>query len=235
MTAFAIETVLLLALVFAIGFAIGLYLRARRTRAEAERRDAAPAAPMAAAPVAKADADASAAPEAKATPEAGAAPAPVAAADDAASDAPVDPEKPAAAPPPPEVQGELLLGAAEPSPAPPAPAERGPKPQAKPAARGNADADHPGSRPPALEPPEAGSDDLKLIKGIGPQNEARLHALGIHRLEQIAAWTAAEAQWVGSYLAFPGRIEREDWIGQAKALIAGTNPQDLRLPPRRPR
>jgi NADH-quinone oxidoreductase subunit E len=86
-----------------------------------------------------------------------------------------------------------------------------------------------------LEPPEAGSDDLKLIKGIGPQNEARLNALGIHRLDQIAAWTAAEAQWVGSYLAFPGRIEREDWIGQAKALIAGTNPQDLRLPPRRPR
>jgi NADH-quinone oxidoreductase subunit E len=229
MKAFAIETVLLLALVFAIGFAIGLFLRARQTRALAGRRDAVPAAPVAAVPVTKADADADAAPEIEAAPAA------VAAADDAASDAPADPAEPATAPTPRAVQGELLLGAAEPSPAPPAPAERAAKPQAKAAARGNADADHPGSRPPALEPPEAGSDDLKLIKGIGPQNEARLNALGIHRLDQIAAWTAAEAQWVGSYLAFPGRIEREDWIGQAKALIAGTNPQDLRLPPRRPR
>jgi predicted flap endonuclease-1-like 5' DNA nuclease len=64
-------------------------------------------------------------------------------------------------------------------------------------------------------------DELELIRGIGPQNEARLHALGIWHFDQIAAWTAKEAQWVGGYLAFPGRIEREDWIGQAKVLAAG--------------
>ncbi|MBB6310160.1 hypothetical protein [Xanthobacter tagetidis] len=218
MTAFAIETLLLLALVFAIGFAIGLYLRARRTRAAAERGEAALAVPPAALLATEADRGATPAPEAKAPP------------DDVAPVPSASAEPPAG--PLPAVQGELLLGASAPLPAPLA--KPAPKPQAKPAIRGDAEADHPGQRPPALEAPEAGSDDLKLIKGIGPQNEARLHALGIHRLSQIAEWSADEALWVGSYLAFPGRIEREDWIGQAKALIAGTKPEDLRLPPRRP-
>lgn len=81
---------------------------------------------------------------------------------------------------------------------------------------------HPGVAPPVLEAPEGGmADDLKLLKGIGPQNEQRLHALGIFHFRQIAAWTPDEAAWVGSYLAFPGRIEREDWIGQARTLAAG--------------
>ncbi|HEV7259405.1 MAG TPA: hypothetical protein VGN82_16615 [Bosea sp. (in: a-proteobacteria)] len=63
-------------------------------------------------------------------------------------------------------------------------------------------------------------DDLKLIKGVAEQNEARLQALGIWHFEQIADWTPENVQWVGSYLAFPGRIEREDWVGQAKLLAA---------------
>jgi NADH-quinone oxidoreductase subunit E len=83
-------------------------------------------------------------------------------------------------------------------------------------------ADRVGRRPPTLsEPLDGGPDDLRKIRGIGPQNEARLNALGIYHFSQIAAWEADEARWVGAYLAFPGRIEREDWIGQASAL-AGT-------------
>ncbi|MEI5664198.1 hypothetical protein WBO78_04595 [Bosea sp. CCNWLW174] len=62
------------------------------------------------------------------------------------------------------------------------------------------------------------ADDLKLIKGIGPQNEARLHALGIWHFSQIAAWTPENVEWIGTYLAFPGRIEREGWVAQAAAL-----------------
>lgn len=94
----------------------------------------------------------------------------------------------------------------------------------------------PGVRPPA-EAPVAGApvDDLKRLKGIGPLNEQRLHALGIHHFRQIAAWTPAEVEWVGSYLAFPGRIEREDWVGQARAIVAGTAPEALRMPPRKSR
>ncbi|MEI8144553.1 MAG: hypothetical protein WCH83_03735 [Alphaproteobacteria bacterium] len=81
-----------------------------------------------------------------------------------------------------------------------------------------------GSRPAGLAAPRAGGvDPLTLIRGIGPQNEIRLHALGIYHFDQIAAWTAKESQWVGGYLAFPGRIERESWVDQAKAIVAGTS------------
>ena len=85
-----------------------------------------------------------------------------------------------------------------------------------------ATADRVGERPSALPGPRSGgADDLRQIRGIGPQNANRLNALGIYHLDQIAAWTPAEVRWVGAYLAFPGRIEREDWIGQAKALAVG--------------
>jgi len=83
-------------------------------------------------------------------------------------------------------------------------------------------ADRFGERPPALPGPRSGgADDLRRIRGIGPQNATRLNALGIYHFDQIAAWSPAEARWVGAYLAFPGRIEREDWIGQATALASG--------------
>lgn len=65
------------------------------------------------------------------------------------------------------------------------------------------------------------ADDLKRIRGIGPQNEGRLHGLGIWHFDQIANWTHDNVLWIGSYLAFPGRIDREDWLGQAKVLAAG--------------
>lgn len=79
-----------------------------------------------------------------------------------------------------------------------------------------------GNRPLGLAGPRGGRpDDLKLIRGIGKQNEGRLHGLGIWHFDQIASWTEANALWVGSYLAFPGRIEREEWISQATDLAAG--------------
>ncbi len=81
---------------------------------------------------------------------------------------------------------------------------------------------HQGFRPLGLAAARNGQpDDLKLIKGIGPQNEGLLHGLGIWHFDQIASWTAEHASWVGSYLAFPGRIEREEWVDQAKILAKG--------------
>ncbi|NTG50315.1 hypothetical protein G6M04_23255 [Agrobacterium rhizogenes] len=80
---------------------------------------------------------------------------------------------------------------------------------------------HPGQRPPAVVKGVAALDDLKLIDGVGPVNEGKLNELGIWTFKQIAAWTPANAEWVGSYMAFPGRIEREDWIGQAAQLAKG--------------
>jgi len=81
---------------------------------------------------------------------------------------------------------------------------------------------HPGSRPAGIAaPPDTEADDLKLIKGIGPRNEKACNGLGIYQFSQIADWTPDEAIWVGHHIAFPGRIERENWIAQARLLASG--------------
>ena len=78
---------------------------------------------------------------------------------------------------------------------------------------------HPGSRPSGLSAArEGGPDKLTRIKGVGPVNEKKLNGLGIWHFDQVASWKKAEVEWVGSYLAFPGRIEREEWVKQAKTL-----------------
>lgn len=64
-------------------------------------------------------------------------------------------------------------------------------------------------------------DDLKRIKGIGKQNEKRLNSHGVATFAQIAAWTDADQKSWGDKLAFPGRIEREEWVRQAKLLATG--------------
>jgi NADH-quinone oxidoreductase subunit E len=76
------------------------------------------------------------------------------------------------------------------------------------------------NRPVAMERPEA-VDDLKLISGVGPKIEEILHELGIFTFKQVASWKKAEREWVDGYLSFHGRIEREDWVKQAKALAKG--------------
>ncbi|MEM9740359.1 MAG: NADH-quinone oxidoreductase subunit NuoE [Pseudomonadota bacterium] len=76
-----------------------------------------------------------------------------------------------------------------------------------------------GERPEVLDVAEADRDDLKKIKGIGPVNETQLYELGIVTFAQIAAWSQENVEWVEGYLSFPGRIAREDWITQAKALV----------------
>jgi predicted flap endonuclease-1-like 5' DNA nuclease len=80
----------------------------------------------------------------------------------------------------------------------------------------------PGTRPLALPGPRNGvPDNLRSIRGIGQKNEDLLHSLGIFHFGQIAAWTPAEARWVANQLAFPERLERDNWIGQAIALATG--------------
>jgi NADH-quinone oxidoreductase subunit E len=76
-----------------------------------------------------------------------------------------------------------------------------------------------GTRPPAAGP-DAGSDDLQQIRGIGPKIAATLAELGIGRFEQIAAWTPEHVVWVNAHLRFKGRVEREEWIAQARDLAA---------------
>jgi large subunit ribosomal protein L21 len=69
------------------------------------------------------------------------------------------------------------------------------------------------------------NDDVTLIAGIGPALEKKLAALDITSLKQIADWSAADIERVDAELAFKGRIEREEWVQQAKDLIAGKPPR----------
>ena len=111
--------------------------------------------------------------------------------------------------------------AAKPKPAASPEPEAAPVPDA-PAA--TADAKLTTTRPMALDAPKHGkADDLKLISGVGPKLEIVLNDLGVYHFDQIAGWTKTEIDWVDDYLSFSGRIERDDWVAQAKALAAGTS------------
>jgi len=90
------------------------------------------------------------------------------------------------------------------------------------------------NRPSAMERPAA-PDQLQMISGIGPRIEATLHSIGIFTFAQIAAWTAEERAWVDGYLRFRGRIDRENWVAQARALADGGEDEYMRVFGRKPR
>ena len=71
---------------------------------------------------------------------------------------------------------------------------------------------------PVSEPSE-GTDDLTKIKGIGRVLEGKLHGLGVTTFRQIAEFSAADIDRINAVLDFPGRIEREQWVEQAKAIV----------------
>ena len=72
--------------------------------------------------------------------------------------------------------------------------------------------------PPLLDGPNA-PDDLKLIVGIGPVLERMLHQLGVSTYRQIARWSERDIDEFDARLAeFPGRIRRDAWVTQARAL-----------------
>ena len=69
----------------------------------------------------------------------------------------------------------------------------------------------------AADPVDA-ADDLTRIKGVGPKLAQTLVASGITRFAQIAAWSATDVEQINAKLRFSGRIERDGWVTQARAL-----------------
>ena len=69
--------------------------------------------------------------------------------------------------------------------------------------------------------PEGEPDDLKKISGVGPVIEKKLHALGITKYAQVAAFTAEEIEKVDAELNFKGRIDRDNWLEQAAEMAKG--------------
>ena len=82
------------------------------------------------------------------------------------------------------------------------PAEPVAKPAAKPASRARK------------------ADDLKQISGIGPKIEQVLNSKDIRSFAVIADWSDEDAGRIDAELGFDGRIARDGWVDQAKALVA---------------
>jgi len=60
---------------------------------------------------------------------------------------------------------------------------------------------------------------LTLITGVGPFVEEKLNAIGIYTFDQISRFTNEDIKTVTKLIDFfPERMERDDWVGQAKNL-----------------
>jgi len=72
-------------------------------------------------------------------------------------------------------------------------------------------------------------DNLRLIKGIGPQLENLLNANGVYYFWQVAEWNDRDIDIIDERLdAFKGRIGRDNWVRQADHLRR--DPEAARMP-----
>lgn len=80
---------------------------------------------------------------------------------------------------------------------------------------------------PATAPAAAPSytDDISLIGGVGPVLKKKLEGAGYGTLASIAALTASDIAKLDEDLKLGGRIERDEWVEQAKELMAGKPPR----------
>ena len=114
---------------------------------------------------------------------------------------------------------EILLGGAKPS---------AKKAEAAPAAIAAAApaASAPDTAAPLMAAPASGaSDDISLIGGVGPKMEAGLRELGFNSIAAIAAMSDEDIARAEEHLKQKGRFAREEWIEQAKELMAGKPPR----------
>jgi NADH-quinone oxidoreductase subunit E len=71
-------------------------------------------------------------------------------------------------------------------------------------------------------------DNLRLIVGVGPVLERMLHQLGVTTFRQIARWSERDIDEIDARLPeFHGRIRRDDWVAQARALHQSTHGETL--------
>lgn len=68
-------------------------------------------------------------------------------------------------------------------------------------------------------------DDVALIGGVGPKLKEKLAGYGVTTLKQIADMNAADLARMDAALDLKGRAEREEWVEQAKELLAGKPPR----------
>ena len=89
-----------------------------------------------------------------------------------------------------------------------------------PAEGGDAPAAKGGKAYQGLDAPVGLADDLKRINGINQKNETKLNDLGVFHFWQIAKMTADEVKSIDNAMKLRGKMDKEDWIGQARKLQA---------------
>jgi large subunit ribosomal protein L19 len=67
--------------------------------------------------------------------------------------------------------------------------------------------------------PKGEADDLTQINGIDANLAARMKQLNLYKFEQIADFSDEDIANVEGALSIDGRVEKQDWIGQARALL----------------
>ncbi|GGE34885.1 hypothetical protein GCM10011367_06620 [Marinicauda pacifica] len=92
------------------------------------------------------------------------------------------------------------------------------KPAAKPRAKPAAKTGSTGTKPVSAD--SGGDSDITQIKGLGPRAAEKLNEAGVTRLSHIAAWSDEDIDRYDAMIAGRGRIRRDDWVGQAKALTS---------------
>ena len=77
----------------------------------------------------------------------------------------------------------------------------------------------------AMAAGERDASNLSLIAGVGPTIEKKLRAAGVTSWNDIATWGEADIEKWNEELKLRGRITREEWVEQAKELLAGKPPR----------
>ncbi len=72
--------------------------------------------------------------------------------------------------------------------------------------------------PQLFDRPAGSPDNLKKLPGVGKVLEGKLNAVGITRLDQIAGLTSDDIARLDDALNLKGRVDRDDWVAQAKTL-----------------
>jgi small subunit ribosomal protein S2 len=83
-----------------------------------------------------------------------------------------------------------------------------------------ADAEAPGEAFELLSAPRGAPDDLAKLHGVGPQLIKKLNDAGVYHYWQLAAMRPADVEKLDAELKLNGRIARDGWVDQAKALLA---------------
>lgn len=71
----------------------------------------------------------------------------------------------------------------------------------------------------AMPAPAPKPDDLKLIWGVGPVLERKLHQHNVFTFREVALWTDENIDLIEPQLeTIPDRVRREDWMAHARTL-----------------